>query len=104
MAKPVIRRIAIGKGSIGSKDVMAAYMKVQLDLPDYFGGNLDALYDLLSEVREETIFETDASMLEELTPDSYALKTLEVLSRAAQENPRIHLYLTDRRMNEDEWV
>lgn len=95
MTDPLIRRVVLTNEKIGSKESMASYMKEALQLPEYFGGNLDALSDLLSEVSEETVFEIEDSELARMPEDGYAAKTLKVLAMACDENPHIHLYLTD---------
>ena len=94
MSDQLIRRIVLTLENIGSREDMAAFMKEELELPEYFGGNLDALADLLSEVSEETVFEVEESELMDMPEDSYAAKTIKVLCAAAGENPHIHLYLT----------
>lgn len=95
MTDHLIRRVVLTNEKIGSRESMASYMKEALQLPEYFGGNLDALCDLLSEVSEETVFEIEDSELARMPEDGYAAKTLKVLARACDENPHIHLYLTD---------
>ena len=50
---------------------------------------------MLSEVTEETVFVIEESELAFIPEEGYAAKTLKVLDRAAEENPHIHLYLTD---------
>ena len=42
-----------GKEMCGRKE-LHDYLKLQLDLPDYYGRNLDALYDCLTERSEST--------------------------------------------------
>lgn len=39
-------------GRLGDKEEAHAYLKEVFGLPDYYGGNLDALYDCLSEIQE----------------------------------------------------
>ena len=95
MTDHLIRRVVLTNEKIGSRESMASYMKEALQLPEYFGGNLDALSDLLSEVSEETVFEIEDSELARMPEDGYAAKTLKVLAMACDENPHIHLYLTD---------
>ena len=95
MTDHLIRRVVLTGDNIGSRESMASFMKEALQLPDYFGGNLDALSDLLSEVTEETVFEIEDSELARMPEDGYAAKTLKVLAMACDENPHIHLYLTD---------
>ena len=65
------------------------YLKVQLSLPEYYGRNLDALYDLLTECREPrtiTLHHT-AEMTEQLGP--YAQLLLKTLRDAAEKNPTL---------------
>ena len=95
MSEYLIRRIILTADAVRDKESMASFMKEQLDLPDYFGGNLDALSDLLSEVSQETVFEVEETEALRMPEDGYAARTLRVLERAADENPRIHLYLTN---------
>lgn len=59
-----------------------------LDLPEYYGGNLDALADCLSEVHQPTCLVLEnAQALEDHLGD-YAQRFLRVLEQAARENPR----------------
>ena len=95
MTDQLIRRVVLTGGDICDRESMASFLKEALQLPEYFGGNLDALSDLLSEVSEETVFEIEDSELARMPEDGYAAKTLKVLAMACDENPHIHLYLTD---------
>lgn len=56
------------------------YLKMHLYLPDYYGMNLDALFDCLTELQEETFFWLNAS-------DKIHPKLLHVLEKSAAENP-----------------
>lgn len=65
------------------------YLKAQLDLPDYYGRNLDALYDLLTECGEPiqiTLHHVE-DMEQQLGP--YAGALTEVLRAAADSNPNL---------------
>ncbi len=60
------------------------YLKEMLDLPDYYGMNLDALYDSLGEKGDceiGLIYCTQAS--------DYAEKVLRVMEDAAEENSQL---------------
>ncbi len=60
-----------------------------LEFPQWYGGNLDALYDCLTDVREEAeirIVHRDA-LRENL--EGYASVLERVLQEAAEENPRL---------------
>ena len=59
---------------------MHAELKAKLALPDYYGGNLDALNDCLGERRERELFviQNAGEFMEGC--EGYALKLLRVLS------------------------
>ena len=61
-----------------------------LDFPEWYGGNLDALYDCLTDLEETTIRITDRGELE-ITLGDYVNKVFRVLRDAAAENTRLHL-------------
>ena len=71
---------------IRDRESMAAYMDEIFCFPEYFGRNLDALADLLSEVETETIIEIDHLNLAKICLSDYAYKTLRVLVNAAEDN------------------
>ena len=55
-----------------------------LDFPEYYGHNLDALYDVLSGMRGEIVLVHACTMLNAL--QDYSLRLLEVLFDAARDN------------------
>ena len=61
------------------------YIKEQLEFPDYYGNNLDALYDCLGEVYNKTIIIMHSSEVDE--------KIIATFSDAAEENPYLTLIL-----------
>ena len=65
-----------------------------LDLPEYYGGNLDALADCLSEIHQDTclILEQPEALLEEL--GDYAERFFRLLEHCANENPFFHVEMT----------
>lgn len=61
------------------------HLKTQLDFPDYYGRNLDALYDLLSE-RGKPLTITVKN------PDEiYTTALLKTLADAAKNNPNLEI-------------
>jgi len=85
------RMIQLDPHRITNKQDMAAYMRENLDLPDYFGGNLDALYDCLSEYTEDVVFTIDRMALREITFSGYSYRVLRVLEDSTRENDHIGL-------------
>jgi len=64
-------------------------LKSSLGLPEWYGRNLDALYDCLTDISEDTtIVIKDADALKK-SLGAYAEGLLSVLRGAADKNPRI---------------
>lgn len=68
-------------------------MAEMLEFPDYYGKNLDALYDCLTELGECTIVLEGEDILQE--SDCYGAKVLKVLREAAVANPGLRLETQD---------
>ena len=93
MNKTVLKQVLLDPAFLGDKETMASYMKQQMDLPEWFGGNLDALADVLSEVSEETGFVMEAGQYAAFHTEGYPGKVLQVIRRAVSENTHLHLFL-----------
>ena len=65
----------------------------RLQLPSYYGRNLDALYDVLTELGEETtiILRDPALVAEQL--GKYGEALLNAMQEAAEENPKLSITL-----------
>ena len=66
-----------------------SHLAERLELPSYYGRNLDALYDVLTQIGEETeIVLTDpAAVVEQM--GRYGESLLATMQEAAEENPRL---------------
>lgn len=51
-----MKKIFVGKGDLASRDALYDFLGERLALPAYFGRNLDALYDVLTELSEPVRF------------------------------------------------
>lgn len=74
------------------------YLALELDFPEHYGKNLDALYDMLTELREDTcigIFEPE----QEREVDSYIHKVKRVMWDAEAENPHLCVISADLEEN-----
>lgn len=86
-----MKRILIDGRSCRDKQTLHQQLKDQLVFPDYYGKNLDALYDMLSTTQEEV--EIGFLNKDELHGNlgSYADALLATLQEAAANNPFLHL-------------
>lgn len=65
------------------------YLAEMLEFPEYYGKNLDALFDCLMELGDCTVVLQGEAELRQT--DGYGVKILKVLEEAAQENPGLTL-------------
>ena len=68
------------------------HLKQQLCLPDYYGSNLDALYDVIGCYDEEVIFEITGT-------SAYGEKLVKTLADAAEQNSRIRIKFPKEEFN-----
>ena len=67
------------------------YLQEMLPLPEYYGRNLDALYDCLTDVREETMITLrNRDALEEHL-GSYGHRLMRLLEDVTLDNPNVWL-------------
>ena len=71
------------------------YLAEMLNFPDYYGKNLDALYDCLTELGECTIVLAGESILRQ--SNNYGARILRVLEEAVQVNPNLNLEVQDNK-------
>lgn len=64
------------------------YLAQMLDFPEYYGKNLDALFDCLTELNDCTIVLTGEEALSE---NSYGAKVRKVMEKAAKSNSGLTL-------------
>ena len=62
------------------------YLKENLGFPEYYGGNLSALYDVLTDICEDTRIVLELEDVEDEQMMDYLEKVAEVMSDAAQAN------------------
>ncbi len=85
-----MKEFILDGAAVTGREDLHSMLAAGLDLPSWYGGNLDALYDCLTDLGEITIRLQNWQALEE-TLGSYAGKLLRVLRDAAEENPRLHM-------------
>ena len=85
----MVKNVIIDCENLLQKEQAHLYLAQMLDFPDYYGRNLDALFDCLTELGECTITLKGEHILHQT--DCYGVKVLQVFEEAAQANPRLKL-------------
>lgn len=70
-----------------------AQLRARLELPDYYGNNLDALYDILTERAQPTTIVVRGIAEMEARLGGYAGAILKTLRQAAEENPALVVHM-----------
>lgn len=86
-----MRRIVLDAEKMTSLPGLHKHLHRALDLPEYYGMNLDALYDCLTELGEETELVVPQKVTEEQYLGWYGSQLLQVLQDAAEENDKLRL-------------
>ena len=90
-----MKRVRLNDWCMGTKERAHRHIQKRLRFPDYYGGNLDALYDCLAEIGVPTeITLVNAKYLRTKLGD-YAKKLITVVLAASAENPRVKLAVKD---------
>lgn len=82
-----MKEITIDCEGIGTARQLHQALAEQLDFPDWYGGNLDALHDLLTAITEDT----GLTLLHLETLGRAALGFRRVLHDAEKENPHFNV-------------
>lgn len=88
-----MRTIQIQANAMKTLDQAHTYLAQLMDFPTYYGRNLDALYDMLTEIPQDT----QVILPKALGDDHYlgldGTYIIRVFQDAAQNNPKLHLIL-----------
>ena len=79
-------KISLDARRMNRKKEAHIYLKEQLGFPDYYGNNLDALHDCLTDLRDAQV---EFEHMEEA--GEYFAKVYRVFRDAARENPELTL-------------
>lgn len=79
--------------SMVSREAAHEHLAKALNLPDYYGRNLDALYDLVMEISEETEIVVLDSVLVVSFLGAYGQSLLSTLREAVDNNPNLIMIL-----------
>lgn len=91
------KRIILDGREMSSRKRVHEYLQQRLDLPDYYGRNLDALKDCLTtDFTSQTIVISDAEAIEEQL-GRYGKSLLRVFQAAAEENDHLDIHIKNTR-------
>lgn len=79
------------------KEASHAYLKVMLDFPDYYGNNLDALYDCLTDLSSMEIYLENVE-----DAGSYYPVIKHVMQSAKKDNPDIRILISEQEDEEED--
>lgn len=85
-----MKTIELDVTNIATVKALHVYIAYRLSLPDYYGKNLDALYDVLGDVGEETCIALAGQPASE-EMRAYLPRLARVLEDAAAANDRLHV-------------
>ena len=88
-----MKRIVLNGEYMETIESSHSYLKDKLDLPDYYGKNLDALWDLLSTHGDKTRIELMNSHILVENLGDYGQSIIELFKEAGEENPNIEILI-----------
>ena len=86
-------RVVLDGGAFESAAQLHETLARELRFPDWYGGNLDALFDCLTDLREDTVICLKNPHGMEQRLGAFGGRVLRVLRDAAAENPRLRVEL-----------
>lgn len=86
-----MRTITLDINRLHSVPALHKYLRSALALPVYYGANLDALYDCLTALTEQTMLIVPAAVADNGHLGWYGKQFLQVLEDAAQENAALQV-------------
>ena len=84
-----MKTIVLDGAEMLTKEAIHAYLAQRLELPDYYGRNLDALYDCLTERGEATLLVLYRGEAMIAALGEYAKALTDTIREAAVENPKL---------------
>ena len=88
-----MKKIVLELEKMRSLPMLHKYLHTALALPEYYGANLDALYDCLTEIAEPTELVVPKKVADEAYLGWYGQQFLQVLQDAAAANDALTITL-----------
>lgn len=86
-----MRKIVLDMEQMRGRPQLHQYLREALQLPAYYGANLDALYDCLTELSEPTELTIRGKVADEAYLGRYGAMLLQVLQDAAAANHNLQV-------------
>ena len=86
-----MKTIVLDGALMPTRQIAHDYLAARLDLPAYYGKNLDALYDCLTARGEETLLVVYHPDELRTYLEDYAAALLDTLWEAARDNRKLHI-------------
>jgi len=90
-----MKKIFLDVAGMRSREVAHKYLKNALALPDYYGENLDALYDCLGETCEPVQIVISSAVADAAHLADYGAVLLDVLRQASEENENLNIVVSE---------
>lgn len=84
-----VKEVLLDGGAIESREALHTALAQALEFPAWYGGNLDALFDCLTDLSEDTVIRLSHFEQLEERLGAYAGRLLRVLEAAARENAHL---------------
>lgn len=83
--------VTVNKEQLKTPEMAHAYLAELLAFPDYYGANLDALYDVLTDIHEDTCLRVPRLIITNQYLGSYGERMVEVFSAAELDNKHLEI-------------
>lgn len=82
-----MKKIVLNFEDISCKEQMHKYLAEEFEFPDYYGGNLDALYECLTDITVPTAVNIVKA------GDEYSERIINVITAAEEENDNLAVFV-----------
>lgn len=90
-----MKKIKLDPQKMTNKEDAHNYLANALHFPAYYGGNLDALHDVLGDIEEETTIILPSELQDNDHLGSYGVSLVQVIKDAAEENDNLTVEKSD---------
>lgn len=91
------RKLIINSGDFATEEAIHTYIKDKLGFPEYYGKNLSALYDCLTDICEETFVELHPGIYQSKEMDEYFQRVAVAFIDAQLNNNYLHVKVIQMR-------